>query len=388
MCLSRALIATPLPLGLRPRLCSLHILHWARGHPTHSCTTRRSTTCSMQYITCRHSCPRRTVACGAPLPGCTVARLPHRVDPPASHAPQPPLLSGVDVSSQLSAVCREEERVPTIVEDDAMARIRALEKSISRTNRINAERHEQALLDDAIRENAPLRALHQQRLQVLSSTVAPLAPKSVIKRRILPTRCEVPLCALHEQCVARAQAQASTSAEPVQPDASPSQAIWPPKRLLRHPLPTREGKMRVLSTTASPFPPQPKLRECESNRPSPVPPRPKPPPTRASSGKQPRSGKLFPEESDEDLLHELNVIADTGKPSKRAIRAMQRRDRAAQNGERTPEESYLSHQRNVLRRQHAVAAAEASRARAFAERHDASHAQVLERMTQIVERSA
>ena len=114
MCLSRALIATPLPLGLRPRLCSLHILHWARGHPTHSCTNRRSTTCSMQYITCRHSCPRRTVACGAPLPGCTVARLPHRVDPPASHAPQPPLLSGVDVSSQLSAVCREHVRFDAV----------------------------------------------------------------------------------------------------------------------------------------------------------------------------------------------------------------------------------------------------------------------------------
>ena len=30
-----------------------------------------------------------------------------------------------------------------------------------------------------------------------------------IKRRIVPTQCEVPLRALHEQCVARAQAQAS-----------------------------------------------------------------------------------------------------------------------------------------------------------------------------------
>ena len=296
-------------------------------------------------------------------------------DRSASHAPQPPLLSGVDVSSQLSAVCRENERVPAKVEDDAMARIRALEKSISRTSRKNAERHEQVLLENAIRENAPLRALHQRRLQILSSAVAAPVPKSVIKRRVIPTRCEVPsLRALHEQCVTRAQTQASTSAEPVQPDASPSQFFWPPKRLLRHPLPTREGKMRV--------------SECEPSRPSPVPPRPKPPPTRASTGKQPRSGKLFPEESDEDLTHELNLIANTGKPSARAVRAMQRKDRAAIHGERSSDASYAAHQRNVLRRQRTVAAAEASYARAFTERHDAAHAQASLRMLQIVERSA
>ena len=41
------------------------------------------------------------------------------------------------------------------------------------------------------------------------NTVAALVPK----RRILPTRCEVPLRALHEQCVARAQAQARTQLE-------------------------------------------------------------------------------------------------------------------------------------------------------------------------------
>ena len=96
-------------------MCSLHIPHWARGHSTHSRTTRRSTTYSMQYITCRPSCLRRTVACGAPSPGCTAACLPHRVDLSVLHAPQPPLLSGVDVSSQLSAVCRE------IVQLDAVA---------------------------------------------------------------------------------------------------------------------------------------------------------------------------------------------------------------------------------------------------------------------------
>ena len=275
------------------------------------------------------------------------------------------------------------------VGDDAMARIRAQEKSISRVSRMNAERHEQVLLDDAIKKNAPLRALHQLRLQAqheLSSTMAAHVPKSVIKRRILPTRCDVSLRTLHEQCVARAQA--STSAKPIvpHPDVSSPQVVWPPKRLLRHPLPTREGKMRVLSTTALPFSPQPELRECESSRPSP-PSRPKPPPTRTSKGKEPRGGKLFPEESDEDLTNELNLIANTGKPSERVIRAMQRKDRAAQNGERTPEESYLSHQRNVLRRQCAVAAGEASHARVFAERHDASHAQVSERMTQILQRS-
>ena len=196
---------------------------------------------------------------------------------------------------------------PCTGELSGMARICAQVKSIRRANRMRAERHEQVLLDDAIRENAPLRALHQQRLQAqqeLTSTMAAPVHKSVI----------------------------------------------------------------MLST--------------------PAPPRSKPPPTRTSQGKQPRGGKLFPEESDEDLFNELEFIANTGKSSERAVRAMQRRDRAAQHGERTPEESYLSHQRNVLCRQRAPAAAEALHARVFAERHDAAHVQVSERMTQIVERSA
>ena len=65
-------------------------------------------------------------------------------------------------------------------------------------------------------------------------------------------------------------------------------------------------------------------------------------------------------DSDAELEDELEFIAKTGKNSERAVRAMQLRDRAAQNGERSPEESYSSHQRNVLRRQRAVGAAEES----------------------------
>ena len=42
-------------------------------------------------------------------------------DRSASHAPQPPLLSGVDVSSQLSAVCREHAQLDAVAFHSGLA---------------------------------------------------------------------------------------------------------------------------------------------------------------------------------------------------------------------------------------------------------------------------
>ena len=219
----------------------------------------------------------------------------------------------------------------------------------------------------------------------------------------------------------------------------------PPRRVLRHPMPTRVSRPRMpppppsqvhwtecsgplamdpysvycrsLRASSSNEPPQAPAAQAPAGRgtPRPASPSPPSPPPRGKSmakargkpmhsplpgGRTPQrppkrsstpSGfKILREpcmlDSDADLDDELEFIANTGKNSERAVRAMQRKDRAAKNGERTPNASYAAHQRNVARRQRTAAATEASHARAFAERHDASHAQVSERMSQIVER--